>query len=46
MSLEGSYEYQGTLANKEDFSQQRPQINKTHFTKLLKDYTYSKEKKY
>ena len=38
MLLEGSYEYQGTVASKVDFSQQWPQINKTHFTKLLKDY--------
>ena len=38
MSLERSYECQGTVANNEDYSQQWSQINKTHFTKLLKDF--------
>ena len=37
MSLEGSYEYKGTVASKVDFAQQLPQINKPHSTKLLKD---------
>ena len=38
MALEESCEYQGTEVNKKDFIQQWPQINKTQFTNLLKDF--------